>query len=58
MIVDNALRRFSEDRTGMSDFALESGGQNRQESGVVKRSIIKDQLCSSESWFRPTDLAQ
>lgn len=30
MIVDKALRRFSEDRTGMSDFALESGGQNRQ----------------------------
>ncbi|XP_029703698.1 SUN domain-containing protein 1-like isoform X2 [Takifugu rubripes] len=26
VIVDNALRRFSEDRTGMSDFALESGG--------------------------------
>uniref|UniRef100_H3CD45 SUN domain-containing protein n=1 Tax=Tetraodon nigroviridis TaxID=99883 RepID=H3CD45_TETNG len=25
-IVENALRRFSEDRTGMPDFALESGG--------------------------------
>ncbi|CAF90990.1 unnamed protein product, partial [Tetraodon nigroviridis] len=26
VIVENALRRFSEDRTGMPDFALESGG--------------------------------
>lgn len=57
VIVDNALRRFSEDRTGMSDFALESGGQNHQ-PGIVKQNIIKDQLCSSESWFRPADLAQ
>lgn len=32
MIVENALRRFSEDRTGMPDFALESGGQNHQQS--------------------------
>lgn len=28
MIVKNALRVFSQDRTGLADYALESGGQN------------------------------
>lgn len=27
MIVQNALRLFSQDRTGLADYALESGGQ-------------------------------
>ena len=27
MIVKNALRLFSQDRTGLADYALESGGQ-------------------------------
>lgn len=29
-IVEDALRRFSQDRTGLPDYALESGGQRSQ----------------------------
>lgn len=29
VIVENALRLFSQDRTGLADYALESGGEKR-----------------------------
>lgn len=42
MTVENALRRFSEDRTGMPDFALESGGQNHQQSLILYTDHLKN----------------
>lgn len=40
VIVQNALRLFSEDRTGRADYALESGGQELSQSEILSSVII------------------
>lgn len=36
MIVENALRQFSQDRTGLADYALESGGESNLLSAIIR----------------------
>lgn len=46
-MVANALRRFSEDRTGMADFALESGGRGETVEPDRRRHGNGAMTCSS-----------
>lgn len=49
MIVEDALRRFSQDKTSMADYALESGGQNQllkmQRFKSLHKNLISKNSC-------------
>lgn len=63
MIVENALRQFSQDRTGLADYALESGGQNQTVPVCVHLydvmtcvvTVLKDQSISEFSYHVQTN---
>lgn len=47
VIVEDALRRFSQDRTGLPDYALESGGQRSQSVFHLQSAEIQESLAAS-----------
>lgn len=51
VIVEDALRRFSQDRTGLPDYALESGGQR-------SRCVFSSSECRAPCWHVSSCLLQ
>ena len=47
MMIDEALFRYSADKTGLADFGLESAGKNLNPASMQSRATISDLLLSA-----------